>query len=99
MKKRKSRNFSIASAGRDLFNGLYYEYTDTSFTAPQNKRCMRSIIYNLFSSDYDDLLEKNNLHLRKASYSEGCHQHQFHSDIVFYQYYQLHTNTFDPGCQ
>ncbi len=68
MKKRKSRNFSIASAGRDLFNGLYYEYTDTSFSVPQNKRCMRSIIYNLFSSDYDDLLEKNNLHLRKASY-------------------------------
>ncbi len=55
MKKRKSRNFSIASAGRDLFNGLYYEYTDISFKAPQNARCMRSIIYNLFSSDYDDL--------------------------------------------
>ena len=66
MKRRKSKNSFIANAGKDLFNGIYYDLNADSFQ--QDKRCIMSLIFNLFTSDYDDLLEKNNLHLRKSSY-------------------------------
>lgn len=68
MKRRRSRNFSVASAGKDLFNGAYYDFTDQSFVVPQNTKCIKKLIFNLFTTDYDELIEKNNFHLRKASY-------------------------------
>jgi len=66
MKRRKSKNSFIANAGKDLFNGIYYDLNDDCFQ--QNKRCLMSLIFNLFTTDYDDLLERNNLHLRRSSY-------------------------------
>ena len=68
-KRRRSRNFSIARAGKDLFNGMYYEFNDDSFSFKKDNKCLKSLLFNLLSTDYDDLIEKNNLHLRRASYS------------------------------
>jgi len=68
-KRRRSRNFSIARAGKDLFNGMYYDFNDDSFSFEKNNKCLKSLLFNLLSTDYDDLLETNNLHLRRASYS------------------------------
>ena len=69
MKKRKSRNFSIASAGRDLFNGVYYEFNPDSFNKPPQGICFKGLFYNLFTTDYDNLLEENSLHLKRSSYA------------------------------
>ena len=69
MKRRKSRNFSIASAGRDLFNGVYYELNPDSFTTSTKGICFRGLLYNLFTTDYDNLLEENSLHLKRSSYA------------------------------
>ena len=66
MKRRRSKNSLIANAGKDLFNGIYYDLNDDCFQ--QDKRCLMSLIFNLFTTDYDDLLERNNLHLRRSSY-------------------------------
>ena len=66
MKRRRSKNSFIANAGKDLFNGVYYDLNDDCF---QQTKGIKSFIYNLFTTDYDDLLERNNLHLKRSSYA------------------------------
>ena len=66
MKRRRSKNSFIANAGKDLFNGVYYDLNDDCF---QQNKGIKSFIYNLFTTDYDDLLERNNLHLKRSSYA------------------------------
>jgi len=66
MKLRRSKNSFIANAGKDLFNGVYYDLNDDCF---QQNKGIKSFIYNLFTTDYDDLLERNNLHLKRSSYA------------------------------
>ena len=66
MKRRRSKNSFIANAGKDLFNGIYYELNDDCFQ--EHKGCIKSFIFNLFTTEYDDLLERNNLHLKRSSY-------------------------------
>lgn len=61
MERRRSKRYKIASAGRDLYNLLYENYNSPIQT---NK-----YFCNLFTSDYDNLLQENNLNLKKASYN------------------------------
>jgi len=65
MKRRRSKNSFIANAGKELFNGVYYDINDNGF---QQNKGIKSFIFNLFTTDYDDLLERNNLYLKISSY-------------------------------
>ena len=55
-----TRKRALSNQGLELFN--------IALSKPGQNTCFRSIIYNLFSSDFDEKLEKSLEQFRKSSY-------------------------------